>query len=1025
MRVISGARRRRVAALLLTTFGQVGAFAGALPFYHLDLRIDPPSGSLEVEAQVTLGPQRAGQSVEFLLARPFVILESSPAVEALPFDAQQGFHGINGSSTALAARGEIIRYRVRLAPGEREIRLRYRGQVDFPPDTRTEEYTRGFRETPGLISKEGIYLGGSTLWYPYFDEELLSFELTGEVPQGWHLISQGSGTSRDAQGRAAWRSEGPVDEIDLVGGPLTLYSQPAGAIQAQVFLRTPEEPLARRYLAATAQYLEMYRGLIGPYPYGKFALVENFWETGYGMPSFTLLGSRIIRFPFILTSSYPHEILHNWWGNSVFVDYASGNWCEGLTAYLADHLLKEQAGQGLEFRRDALRKYRDFVKDDRDFPLTAFRTRHSAATEAVGYGKTLMLFHMLRRELGDETFRAALTRFYREQRGRRASFADLRAVFEKTSGRELGAFFGQWVARTGAPRLALEDLRVEPTGARYRLRGRLVQQQAGAPYVLRVPVYVTTAEGLHIEQISVRSRQADFVIDGLPEPLLVEVDPEFDLFRLLDARETAPSIGQIFGETEILAVLPSRASAESQAAYRRMLEGWRSASHRIEIVSDAALGQLPAGRSVWLLGRENLLAAPLFGTDRSAAVSLSDDSAVVVVRHPTETTKAVGWILIDPPGAAEALARKLPHYGKYSYLGFAGTRSTEHREGRVGGHGFAVARRSAAGRCTCQTRGGGCPPEAGATRRIASGLFRRCAARSRHVARRAGARRPRCRHGRARCGGRLPCTTVRGCGARTGRCRRVVLSALPAGGRPRRRARRPAQCDRCAVSAGRPGRGRQGDRVFCRRRADHGPLRPSRFRLAASARGRSRQASPRRRRQCERRCRAARARKDLCCGRRTGAAPGFSRHHCRGGRTLRCAPLSRGADALSAGAAARSRESRYRWASRCAGDPGARHGQCARVAAPLSRCRLCDGHRRENHCRCRGIFGPAGFHRAWHPGRAALRGRPPGLPPPGRHPRPDRCRRYGEGGDRHEGSRRLPSRARRAAHGDARAGRDG
>ena len=37
------------------------------------------------------------------------------------------------------------------------------------------------------------------------------------------------------------------------------------------------------------------------------------------MPSFTLLGSQVIRFPFILTSSYPHEILHNWWGNAVFV----------------------------------------------------------------------------------------------------------------------------------------------------------------------------------------------------------------------------------------------------------------------------------------------------------------------------------------------------------------------------------------------------------------------------------------------------------------------------------------------------------------------------------------------------------------------------------------------------------------------------------------------------------------------------------------------------------------------------------
>ena len=62
------------------------------------------------------------------------------------------------------------------------------------------------------------------------------------------------------------------------------------------------------------------------------------------MPTFTLLGPQVIRFPFIINSSYPHEILHNWWGNSVFVDYDTGNWCEGLTAYMADHLIQEQRG---------------------------------------------------------------------------------------------------------------------------------------------------------------------------------------------------------------------------------------------------------------------------------------------------------------------------------------------------------------------------------------------------------------------------------------------------------------------------------------------------------------------------------------------------------------------------------------------------------------------------------------------------------------------------------------------------------
>ena len=98
----------------------------------------------------------------------------------------------------------------------------------------------------------------------------------------------------------------------------------------------------------------------------------------YGMPSFTLLGSRVIRFPFILHSSYPHEILHNWWGNSVYVDYDSGNWAEGLTSYLADHLIKEQRGGGSAYRRNVLHKYTSYVSRQGDFPLTDFRSRHSA-----------------------------------------------------------------------------------------------------------------------------------------------------------------------------------------------------------------------------------------------------------------------------------------------------------------------------------------------------------------------------------------------------------------------------------------------------------------------------------------------------------------------------------------------------------------------------------------------------------------------------------------------------------------------
>ncbi len=661
--------------------------AADLPNYRLDAAIDPDARELSVDAVVDVPTSLAGTTIEFLLAAPLSIEAAEPAVTRIAADEAAGFSGINGSSAALGKSGRAARYRLQLAPGQSSFRLRYRGRVDFGFDAPAQEYARGFNETAGTIQKDGVYLAGSTLWYPYFGDTLFTFEIAAKSPEGWQLVSPGAGTARGADGIARWKTEMPIDEMHLVGGVLTKYTRAAGTVRAEVYLRKPDEQLANRYLESTARNLEMYRGLIGPYPYTKFSLVENFWETGYGMPSFTLLGPQIIRFPFILTSSYPHEILHNWWGNSVYVDYLTGNWCEGLTAYLADHLYKEQQGQGAEYRRDTLKKYRDFVGEAHDFPLTEFRSRHSPATEAVGYGKALMLFHMVRRQIGDDAFRAGLQRFYRENRGKRASFTDFRKSMEAASKADLSALFREFVERTGAPDLRLTKVGAQGKGGSFNVTGRIDQLQAGEPYALDVPIAVRTAGGIETMTVTTKGRSTPFTITTKAEPLLVELDPEFDLFRLLDVRETAPSLGQMFGEANVLVVVPAQASAAERSAWDKMIESWSGGTQRFEIRTDAEIKALPKDRAVWILGRSNALAPRWFGSDAGIAYGVDADgitarggripfaghSAVIVRRHPANPAKAIGWITSDPLEAVPGLARKLPHYGKYSYLGFEGT----------------------------------------------------------------------------------------------------------------------------------------------------------------------------------------------------------------------------------------------------------------------------------------------------------------------------------------------------------------
>ncbi|MCK4288915.1 MAG: hypothetical protein KAW86_06905, partial [Bacteroidales bacterium] len=249
------------------------------------------------------------------------------------------------------------------------IPLKYYGKITDEITSGAAEYARGFSETSGIISDEGVFMAGSTYWIPIFEEPLFSFNLTVTLEPDWNVVSQGKRTINEVTGdkrKVRYESPEPMDEIYLISAEWTEYEQKAGDVLVQAFLRTPDEELANRYIGVTSNYLKMYENLIGPYPYTKFALVENFWETGYGMPSFTLLGEKVIRFPFILHSSYPHELLHNWWGNSVYVDYEKGNWCEGITVYMADHLIKEQRGQGSDYRRTTLQKFTDYVNETND-----------------------------------------------------------------------------------------------------------------------------------------------------------------------------------------------------------------------------------------------------------------------------------------------------------------------------------------------------------------------------------------------------------------------------------------------------------------------------------------------------------------------------------------------------------------------------------------------------------------------------------------------------------------------------------
>jgi len=596
----------------------------------------------------------------------------------------------------------LEQYIVVLPPGLRAFVVSYEGTINHPLEEIGKEQARGMQETPGTISKEGVYLASSSGWHPDLGPTLVTFDLQVKLPQSWNAVSQGERTMLDQGGNTVsvrWRSPEPQDAIFLIAAQFTEYTKRAGPVLAMAFLRTPDQELADKYLDATVTYLDLYSKLIGPYPYKKFALVENFWETGLGMPSFTLLGSKVLRLPFLINTSYPHEILHNWWGNSVFLDYEKGNWSEGLTAYLADHLIKEQQGMGAEYRMNTLQKYADYVIGNRDFPLTQFRSRHSSSSEAVGYGKALMFFHQLRRELGDETFELGLQDFFQKNKFRFAAFDDLRASFTTVSGKDLHTQFEQWVSREGAPQLKAGKPALAPVEGGFLLSALLEQTQPGEAYRLQIPVAVTM-EG--VEQafqtvVEMNDKSMELKVRLTRRPLRLDIDPEFDLFRRLDREEVPPAISQALGAKKMLLLLPSASDKKLLAAYRELAKTIsRSGPDEVELKLDSEVKALPDDRAVTILGWENMFLKtmlPALSAHDTAfskhAVRINrteipkqDHSFVFTSRLPKHKDLAMMFIAARAPGALPGLGQKLSHYHKYSYLAFEGMEPANIAKGR-------------------------------------------------------------------------------------------------------------------------------------------------------------------------------------------------------------------------------------------------------------------------------------------------------------------------------------------------------
>jgi hypothetical protein len=562
---------------------------------------------------------------------------------------------------------------------EAEVTISYRARfADEAPSAPiiTEDPSYG---VAGTIGPQGAFLGGGARWYPELRGSSPTFRIEVETPDEMSAVSDGQLVLQEA-GRTIWESDRPIRGLALAAGPFEINERRVGDIPVYTFFYPQSRDLVDTYLEATSDYITLYEELFGPYPFEKFAVVENFFPTGYGFPSWTLLGSTIIRLPFIIETSLGHEVAHSWWGNGVRVDLREGNWSEGLTTYVADYLYKERQSEqeGREYRLQILRDYATLVSPGDEMALERFTHRTTAAERAIGYGKAAMVFHMARRTVGDEAFWGGLRRLASQRMFDYVTWDDIAAALGETAGIDLKDFFSQWVQRSGAPVLSLENVRQVREGDQWKISG--VLRQRPPAYDLRVPLRLETGNK-GIEKIFVSSAPVvpfEIVTDAPVRRLVV--DPEADLFRRLDNSEIPPTVNGIRGSTSLLVVAADNLSEETLGAARLLTTALGKPETEVRRESEISARDLRR-RDVLYIGLptsegllpplpENLELSPGRVVLNDRIYDDARSALFIALDHPSEPGRTSALYLPGSPDAAADAARRIPHYGKYSYLAF-------------------------------------------------------------------------------------------------------------------------------------------------------------------------------------------------------------------------------------------------------------------------------------------------------------------------------------------------------------------
>ncbi|MBP8824059.1 MAG: M1 family metallopeptidase, partial [Flavobacteriales bacterium] len=250
-------------------------------------------------------------------------------------------------------------------------------------------------------------------------------------------------------------------------------------VKTQVFFTPQNAGLWKDAITYVNESVRLYSQWVGDYRYSACTAVDGTIAAGGGMeyPMITIIGN--MGSPLELDQVIAHEVGHNWFYGMLASNERDHPWMdEGMNSFFEQRYMDTRypgqlaldiqglpikllpKGQGPSFRMQNELMYRYNARRNWDSPTASASTAFTEADYGTTvYAKFALIFDQLRASLGEALFDSCTHAYFNEWAGKHPQPGDVRASYERTSGKDLGWCFGELIGTADKPDVKARKLK--------------------------------------------------------------------------------------------------------------------------------------------------------------------------------------------------------------------------------------------------------------------------------------------------------------------------------------------------------------------------------------------------------------------------------------------------------------------------------------------------------------------------------------------------------------------------------------